>query len=282
MHPGVVGIAMPETAKPKIFRELINLYNTIPRGRRIAGYVFGIGFFVFLIALALASYFRTGFLSYLIIAFLIFVSSMHSNYALAQNLTQRKVRKIDYWYVGAAAIGLLLFAAGYSNQRELVVTKLFVAAHHAGEEPIRENVVAAAENLTKWLCNSERPPPFKPACEGIKRFAKEIKPNLTANQIKALDDKFSKTVVLPYGLMFSREQLNKDPSLFSPLSVVAVSLNNWEEYVRSAPSQSASPLDEEAEMLFGVGRLVIWPFFLAYALALRITKVTVDVFEWAK
>jgi hypothetical protein len=39
--------------------------------------------------------------------------------------------------------------------------------------------------------------------------------------------------------------------------------------------------DEQSEIMLGLGQWVIWPFLLAYALALRITKMTVDVFEWA-
>jgi len=53
--------------------------------------------------------------------------------------------------------------------------------------------------------------------------------------------------------------------------------------MRLAPQQSTSSgRDDKTEMLFGLGQFVVWPFFLAFALALRITKVTVDVFEWAK
>lgn len=52
--------------------------------------------------------------------------------------------------------------------------------------------------------------------------------------------------------------------------------------MKDAPPQSASQRDERSEVVFGLGQWVIWPFLLAYALALRITKVTVDVFEWAK
>jgi hypothetical protein len=85
-----------------------------------------------------------------------------------------------------------------------------------------------------------------------------------------------------YGRMFSIEQLKNTPGLFSPLSVIQIRLDDWEKYMRDAPPQSVSPRDEEAEILFGLGQLVIWPLFLAFALALRITKITVDVFEWAK
>jgi hypothetical protein len=273
---------MPENVKPKTIRELIEFCNSLPRGRRIVGYVSTIGFFVFLIGLALAVYFNIGFLSYLILAFLMFVSTMHSNYALAQNLTQRKVRRIDYWYVGAAVLGLLLFAAGYSNQREAVLTRLFVVAHQSGEEAVSEKVSSSLSDLSKFLCGAEMVRSSPAPCDGLKRFSEEIKPHLSADQIKALNDKFTKEVVLPYGRMYSTEQLKKNPSLFSPLSVIQVRLDDWAEYMRNAPSQTVSQRDEGAEILFGLGQLVIWPFFLAYALALRITKVTVDVFEWAK
>jgi hypothetical protein len=177
---------------------------------------------------------------------------------------------------------LLLFAAAYSNQREVVLTRLFVAAHQSGEEPVREKVVASIDDLSEFLCRAEMVRSTPAPCQGIKRFAEEIKPHLTADQIKALDDKFTKLVTLPYGRMFSLEQVKNTPSLFSPLSIVQVRLNDWAGYMRDAPPQTVSPRDEEAEILFGLGQLVIWPFFLAYALALRITKVTVDVFEWAK
>jgi hypothetical protein len=273
---------MSKNVKPDTFRELIDFCSTLPRGRRIVGYISTAGFFVFFIALFFAAYFKTGFITYLILAFLMFLSTTHSNYALAQNLTQRKVRRIDYWYVGAATFGLLLFAAGYSNQREVVVTRMFVLTHQAGEEPVREKVASSLTTLSKFLCNTEIVRASATPCDGLKKFSEEIKPLLSADQIKGLSDKFKKEVTLPYGQIFSLEELKTIPSLFSPLSIVQIRLDDWVEYMRSAPPQIVSPRDEEAEILFGLGQLVIWPFVLAYALALRITKVTVDVFEWAK
>jgi hypothetical protein len=273
---------MSETVKPKTLQELIELFNSFPRGRRIVGYASTAGFFVFLLALCFAVYFRTGFVTYLILAFLMFLCTSHSNYAFAQNLTQRKVRRIDYWYLGAATFGLLLFAAAYSNQREAVLTKMFVIAHQTAEEPIREKVVASLATLSEFLCSAEIVRSSPKPCEGLKTFSVEIKPHLSAEQIESLKEKFRSEVGLPYGRMFSLEQLRTRPSLFSPLSVVQVRLGDWAEFMKDAPSQSASQRDEQSEVMFGLGQWVIWPFLLAYALALRITKVTVDVFEWAK
>jgi protein O-GlcNAc transferase len=34
--------------------------------------------------------------------------------------------------------------------------------------------------------------------------------------------------------------------------------------------------------LFGIGQTVLWPFILSLALALRITKVTIEIEKWAR
>jgi hypothetical protein len=115
---------MADKVKPKTLREVFAVYNSFPRGRRIVGYVSTAGWLIFAIALGFAVYFGAGFITYLVLAFLSFLCTTHSNYAFTQNLTQRKVRRIDYWYLGTAAVGLLLFAAAYSNQREIVLTKI--------------------------------------------------------------------------------------------------------------------------------------------------------------
>lgn len=273
---------MSETVKPKTLQELIELFNSFPRGRRIVGYASTAGFFVFLLALCFAAYFKAGFVIYLILSFLMFLCTSHSNYAFAQNITQRKVRRIDHWYLGAPTFGLLFFAAAYSNQREAILTKMFAIAHQTAEEPIREKVVASIATLSEFLCSAEIVRASPKPCDAIKNFSKEVKPHLSAEQIGNLKETFGNEVGLPYGRIFSLEQLRTQPNLFSPLSVVQIRLSDWSEFMKDAPPQSASQRDEQSEIVFGLGQWVIWPFLLAYALALRITKVTVDVFEWAK
>jgi hypothetical protein len=276
------GIVMSGKVKPKTLREVFELYNSFPRGRRIVGYVSTAGWLVFFVAFWLAVYYGTGFITYLVLAFLAFLCTTHSNYAFAQNLTQRKVRRIDYWYLGTAAIGLLLFAAAYSNQRDVVLTKIFVAAHQSGEEPIREQVVSSLANLSDFLCTDGMLRTFPKPCEGLKSFSKEIRPHLSSEQISGLSEKFANEVTSPYTRIFPIEKLKENPRIISPLSIIQVRLDDRAAYMRTAPSQTAVQRDEESEIVFGLGQLVIWPFLLAYALALRITKVTIDVFEWAK
>lgn len=276
----MVDETIPEKAKPKTFREFIDLCNSLPRGRRIVGYAATIGVFVLLAALAAAIYFKVGFFAYLVLAFCLFLCSAHSNYALNVNLTQRKVRRIDYWYLGAATIGMLGAAASYSHQRDAVITKIFMKAHQAAEEPVREKVLSSVADLNKLLCEGTIAKKSKAPCDGLKRLSAEIKPHMPSEQIRSIKARLDNEVMMPYAMLFPRDLLV--PSLFSPFSIVAIRLKDWAEFMQEAPSEEVSSRDEDVEMIFGLGQWVIWPFFFAYALALRITKVTTDVFEWAK
>ena len=279
---GRIALMTDATTQPKTFRELVNYCNSLPRERKIVAYVSTIGFFAFLVALSIAIYFQAGFFVYLVLAFCMFLSSAHSNYSMAVNLTQRKVRRIDYWYLGAATLSMLLFAAAYSNQRNVVITKITLLAHRSAEEPILKKVVSSFAELSKFLCEEPIVRASPRACAGLKKLSAEIKPHLSPEKIMSLSEQFTKDVVLPYGRLFSLEKLEKEPRVFSPLSAVQLRLEDWAEFMRFAPSQAAAESDEQSEIMFGLGQWVIWPFLLAYALALRIAKVTIDIFEWAR
>lgn len=269
--------------KGKKIRELLEFYHSLPQGRWIVGYVGAVGLVLLSIAFGFAVYFKAGFIAYLTLGFLICLSTFHSHYALAQNLTQRKVRTIDYWYLGAAAIGLLLFAAGYSNQRQATIARMLVKVHEAGESTKRSDVSSALNTLSEFLCEyfifrSKAP------CDGVKKVAMEIRPNLSAKDISILQERFEKDVAVPYGLAFTVEEIVRNQNVFLRLSVVQVRMDDWRQYAEGAPKtiSTVEKIDDDAEILFGLGQWVVWPFLLAYALALRITKVTIDVFEWAE
>src|SRR5205809_8079742 len=100
--------------------------------------------------------------------------------------------------------------------------------------------------------------------------------------IAAFQERFSKEVTLAYGRLFTIEQINTIPNLFSSFSVLQVRMGDWRKYLEEAPKFQPTARDEDTELLFGLGQWFVWPFLFAYALALRITKVTIDVFEWAK
>jgi len=276
-----MGIAMAEVTRPKTFRELLDSLNELPKGRRITAYVSTIGFFVFPAGIGIAYYLDAGFITYLALTFFWFLSSFHSNYAVMSNLSRRAVRRIDYWYLGAGTIGLFLFAVQYSTQRDTTLSRVYVKVHQAGEAPLRAEVDQQFAYLTGFLCDAVAKRAKAP-CAAIKRLAPELKPSMTPEEIATFQERFSKEVTLAYGRLFTIEQLNTIPHLFSSFSVLEIRIEDWHKHMENAPRFQAKPRDEDTELLFGLGQWFVWPFLFAYALALRITKVTIDVFEWAK
>lgn len=268
---------------PKTFREFVTWTEQFPRGRRVVGWITSIGFFVFPCLIGVAYYVRAGFITYLALTFFWFLSWSHANFAFAQNLTQRRVRTIDYWYLGAAAVGLFLFAVGYEDQRETALTRIQMKMHQSGELPVIEDVKKSFADLENRMCDPSITSKATAPCVNIKKLAVDAHPGLSPKEITVLKDRLSDEVNMPYGRLFSPEQLSKG-NIFMPAAVLSVRLDDWHRYMEDAPKADTrlKPADDDSALMFGLGQWVLWPFLLALALALRITKVTVDVFEWAK
>jgi hypothetical protein len=263
------------------WNELKEFAARLPPGRRIAGYAGIPAFFIFPILFGCAYYYEWGYTAGLVLAFLWFLFMTHSKYAFLKNLTQSRVRKIDYWYLGAASIGLLVFAIGYANQREMLFGKAMTSAFRIGEEKFRDDVVSRHKQFQSITCSPNVVRLSNRACEASTRFIDEIKPGLSLEQVKTLEERF-RMVAEQYTRLYAYDQIQKIPNFFMPQAVVKVAIDDWRKYMEYLPTTAEPKRDENIEMLFGVGQIIVWPFLFAYALALRITKVTIDVFEWAK
>jgi hypothetical protein len=262
-------------------------------GRLIVGWIAVAGFVGFLIALGVAYYFDFGFVITLSLAFCWFLSLTHMHFAFAQNLTQRRVRKIDYWYLGSAAIGLLLFATAYSNQRESVLGRSKELMYRAGETSQLNDIRRLLKIHATEACSELILSVARSTCGRVTEFFSLLKPGLSPREIATVEDTFRGILVSNYSAVRDvvtkqRKTANesdgdywKAPYYRSSLDV-SVALTHWQEWAKEAAKLKAQPsgIDEEVEVLFGLGQMIVWPFLLAFALALRITKVTVDVFEW--
>ena len=214
--------------------------------------------------------------------FCVFLFGEHSKYAIMENLSQRKVRRMDYWYLSAATIGLFLAAFGYSTQRDTTIARFNEKMYEAGEPSFIATVNESMNSLSKFLCvDLVR---AKEACAGAKKVASEIRPGRSAKEIASISEELQEKVLIPYVRIFPSDELSKNPNMLLPIVSVQVKIGDWKEYAEQAPKTDGirSKIDDETEILLGVGQWIVWPFLLAYALALRITKVTIDVFEWAK
>lgn len=273
---------MSEAAKLKTFREMVARYNALSLGRQLVGAVGAVGWIVCLIGMFVAYQKEAGFIVLLGLFFFVFLFGEHSKYAWTDNLTQRKVRRMDYWYLGAATIGLFLAAFGYSTQREATITKFNEKLYEAGEPSIIATVNEGIGTLSKFLCVDVVR--AKEACAGLKKVVPEIRPGRSSAEIASVLEEFEQKVTIPYVRIFPTDELSKNPNLLLPVVSAQIKIEDWKKYAEQAPKVDGvrSKIDDETEIMLEVGQWVIWPFLLAYALALRITKVTIDVFEWAK
>jgi hypothetical protein len=274
---------MSETAKTETLREMFARYNAVPVGRRLVGYAGAFGGIGCLIGIFVAYQNEAGFIVLLVLAFFFFLCGDHYKYAFTKDLSQRKVRRIDYWYLSAATIGLFFAAFGYSTQREATITRMTEKLYEAADSHAVAAVHNAIDDLSNFLC-VQLAPKANEACVGLKKLTPEVQTGRTPAEIASISDKFMQYVVVPYGHIFSADQRSKDHDIFLPVVDVQLKIEDWKKLAELAPKidKAQSKVDEETRIIFEFGERVIWPFLIAFALALRITKVTIDVFEWAK
>lgn len=273
-------MAMAETARPKTIREMVARYNAVPRGRRVTGYVGAFGGLICFIGIFVAHRMEAGFIVHLGLTFFLCLSGEHYKYAFIENLSQRKVRRMDYWYLSAATIGLFLAAFGYSTQRDTTIARFNEKMYEAGEPSVIATLNESMDSLSKFLCVDF--PRAKELCAGLKKVASEIRPGRSPAEITSILEVLEQKVTMPYIRLFPSDEFSKNRNFLVPVITVQIKIEDWKTYAEQAPKVDGirSKIDDETEILLGVGQWIVWPFLLAYALALRITKVTIDVFEW--
>jgi hypothetical protein len=90
-------------------------------------------------------YFGFEYTSQLVIWFFLWLSFFHAVFAFNFGLTATGIRKIDYWYLGVAAIGVLFFAISYADQRTEYLGQL-------GSARLKEMLRVRGQNwLRQWL-----------------------------------------------------------------------------------------------------------------------------------
>lgn len=258
-------------------------------GRRLVGIASSLGIFVSFGLLVLAAYHRIGFISYLVLEFLFFLCVFHAGYAYAQRLTQRQVRKIDYWYLAAAAIGMILFALNYTEQREAYLGKASVFAFRAREAKLVQETREKLDLYIEASCGEIVTQASKAQCGIAKGFTERFKAGMTTAELSDVERSFRQQLIKTYSAIERQYKATypnePDPhrAYFMQAARFEVALEELRDAVAAAPNATKTKtIDEEAEVLLGLGQTIAWPFLLAFALALRISKVTVDVFGWAE
>lgn len=161
------------------------------------------------------------------------------------------MRRIDYWYLGAATLGLFLAAFGYSTQREAAIVKFNAKLYGAGELSVLATVNKEVDSLSIFLC--QEMPRAKAVCDGLNKLAPEIRAGRSPAEIESISKRLTQDVILPFARIFPASELSKDPNLLLPVVSVQTKIQEWKEYAEEAPKTDVrrSKVDDETEVVLG-------------------------------
>jgi hypothetical protein len=260
--------------------------SELPTGARLfvaclAGAVFAAS----LVALFFAYAHGWGYVIFLLLVFACALSLFHAIFALDVNLQQRSVRKIDYWYLGAACLGLFALALADTGKRADLIEGSKMAYFKINEQRVRRDAQTNLDYYIAGVCAEDNVRYAPDDCPKVRQlFNGRIKEGLSKDQIEELwneieqfGQKHEKDVRAAYWKSSEQFDFPNIPFFAWPQNT----LRYWENVVVQKPS-TEHDTDESILSFTKAGYSLTWPFLLAVALALRITKVTIDVFEWAK
>lgn len=214
-----------------------------------------------------------GFLSRLAIWFLAFLSYFHANYALKENLTIDEVRRIDYFYLGAAALGLFILAGNYSEQRAQIYAEMFADVDD------KRIALDSRTSIYAIVACDRRAVPDDNHCKKAEEVRAALKTDPDPPILVKMNSEFFQWLHSPE---------SNEPRTVERDAVIDLGLKVWESlgpYARAkataASLKNVKPAEQRPKYDW-IGQAVIWPFVLAIAFALRITKVTVEANRWAE
>jgi branched-subunit amino acid transport protein AzlD len=155
------------------------------------GFVFGV---VFLCSL----YYALGFVPVLVCAFGTFLCTSHAFFAFKRNLRPKMVRMIDYWYLTPTAIALLMFAATYNKERDVLINQNVELARKVVEPQFvmyvqRDIAAFQVEACDPLITNVTTDP-----CARAKDALAMVKSASSVADIKKIEDAISYSSMLKY------------------------------------------------------------------------------------
>jgi hypothetical protein len=228
-----------------------------------------------------------------------FLGGFHAYFAFRLDWTTADNRALDYYYLGTAALSLLLFAGTYENQRakfiEMVALDIeqqladgFKKRLRAETAYYRDEACATetergkrhcekANELSLWINSDHNAEETKQAADGFDAFVASDLAGyplqwVTRNE-QGVDIAVTRNVTRrPEGMLWygppAVQKAFKDLLAFEAKSQKHPRSNDIQNYL------------EPPNVWLGFGQTVLWPFVLAIAFALRITKTTIEVRKW--
>jgi hypothetical protein len=227
----------------------------------------------------------------LVIWFVFWLSVFHAYYAFKRALTMRSARQIDYWYLGIAGIGVVFFAISYSEQRVDYLGQFERGRVETNAEDAASKVKYVVGQYLSIACDlADTQATTEEDCDRAQELFRASRKPLTTEALAGLRSDFSKVYEAEkkkkpehekQGDGYRRYQLSYAMERVQQATEYAIETIKRNE---SMPAWQPPPRRERDtfKVLLGLGQVVLWPFILALALALRITKVTIEVQRWAK
>lgn len=218
------------------------------------------------------------YLARLAACFLLFLFVFHWLFGAKHNLTATQVRMIDYAYLGIAALGIFLFALNQEEKRYEYVQLEVQDEGRRQLERSRLNLANGLIDLERAACMPATVQRMPQYCERVK----QLKVAFAAEDASETNMKYSVTVneyLASVSPPSSSDQYSTQ--LYRQIESANERLKSLELSVRIAIQhikiQAPLPPDDIRDSTYG---LFTWPFILAFAFALRITKTTIEVLGW--
>jgi hypothetical protein len=207
--------------------------------------------------------------------------TFHAGFGLARSLNPRLVRAIDYVYLATAAFGVLVFALNYGEKRDEYLRNERQARHQIELTEARAETRKAIADLERVSCEQMIRQISPLYCERAKTLAQTLDVDASREKRQAAVLAYSDDVETPPKLdepwavtAYRRlqDQVLEFRMAEQGINIAELLYQFNEPLPRREPGEPGE--DDKLNLLFS------WPFILAFAFALRITKTTIEVFDW--
>ena len=195
-------------------------------------------------------------------------------------LTLVQSRSIDYVYLGVATIGVFVLAMNYEEDRYEYTQNQYVAAAKVQLQKTKRDLDTALVEHQQTLCQLNIVTSMPEYCSQAKQLVQDYKAEDrakdTADGSRAIN-LYMLNVHAPKNANETKKQLyriveNQLQNLRSAHLRVSFDL-------RYIDFQTPMPRESETHSAW---QIFTWPFILAFALALRLTRTTIEVLDWPK
>lgn len=206
--------------------------------------------------------------------FVLCLFGFHWFFGRATKLTVTGVRLIDYVYLCVAAGGVLVLAVGYESRRDAYFSAVFRDDVMRDNVQARKDLSETAISIETEACKATLIKLLPDYCEAAKSLRETLSRELTEEELDAAVVRYAEIAKAP-------SPMNEEKSL------AYRQLENHTLYlVARARGMKLDKLFVEVQEPLppdprvNAFALFTWPFILAFAFALRITRTTIEVLDW--